>query len=362
MLKILARNHKNEKWQTIEATTYEAESELQHFIAKEPSLIAVNEVREGSGSLVAIIREFPLNTGSIDILGFTQDGQIVIIECKLAKNNDLKRKVIGQLFEYGAGLWGMDYDSLDKRIIQKTNKTLIEFIRQKIEDPNWDEDGFRTNIIESLKDGSFVLMVIVDEMNEDLKSIIQYINNSGNPAFSIAAFEMKRFQLDETEILVPHVHGLFEKETLRKTQLQSEYIDFFGKCIDSLNKQLPKNYPPPSPLCYYRINTGLGNIHYEWGFHGQPRSSFGVEIHMEKGNREQNIAIYDVCIRKKNQLEDALSEKLIFQKDWGKFWSRIYIEKQEGKMNNELKDWAVEKMKIMIDILQPELDKLRAGK
>jgi hypothetical protein len=33
--------------------------------------------------------------------------------------------------------------------------------------------------------------------------------------------------------------------------------------------------------------------------------------------------------------------------------------KNEGKMTNEVKDWAVEKMETFIEILQPELDKLK---
>ena len=36
----------------------------------------------------------------------------------------------------------------------------------------------------------------------------------------------------------------------------------------------------------------------------------------------------------------------------------IYIEKDDGSISEELKIWAVEKMKIFYDTLQPELDKI----
>jgi len=50
---------------------------------------------------------------------------------------------------------------------------------------------------------------------------------------------------------------------------------------------------------------------------------------------------------------------MVVQQDWGKTWARLYIEKQQGKITDDLRDWAVEKMYILIQILQPELDKAK---
>jgi len=60
----------------------------------------------------------------------------------------------------------------------------------------------------------------------------------------------------------------------------------------------------------------------------------------------------------KNELEEKLQEKVIFQENWGKRWSRLYIEKQEGKLTEELKQWAVEQMTMLYNILQPKLTRL----
>jgi hypothetical protein len=43
----------------------------------------------------------------------------------------------------------------------------------------------------------------------------------------------------------------------------------------------------------------------------------------------------------RSQIESETGEKLIFQKEWGKRWSRIYFEKNEGKFTEDLKEWAV---------------------
>ena len=60
----------------------------------------------------------------------------------------------------------------------------------------------------------------------------------------------------------------------------------------------------------------------------------------------------------KDNIEKKTDEKLIVQEDWGKYWSRIYIEKNEGKMTDELKEWAIEKMVLFIEFLNPKIEEL----
>jgi hypothetical protein len=119
------------------------------------------------------------------------------------------------------------------------------------------------------------------------------------------------------------------------------------------------NYPDPKPWSYYQIQTGIPSVHFEWGFHGRPRSSFGVELHLEKGNKDYNTNAIEKLSHLKTKLEKATGEALIIQKDWGKKWSRIYTELPEAKPTEELKAWGVRNMKAFIEILQPELDKLK---
>jgi hypothetical protein len=143
-----------------------------------------------------------------------------------------------------------------------------------------------------------------------------------------------------------------------KTLTQSEYIQFYARCIDLLKKKYPREYVAPAPMYYYQIPTGISSVHFEWSFHGRPRSSFGVELHFEKGNKESNLSLLSACVKLKDQLEKALNETMIVQNDWGKTWSRLYFEKQQGKITDDLRDWAVEKMLLLIQLLQPELDKI----
>ncbi len=205
-MKILMRTSKNTPWALVESAAYGAEAELQKLLAETPSLISINEVREGTSPLYAAVREFPLPIGSVDLLAFNPEGEIVVIECKLATNQEIKRKVIGQVLEYGANLWEMSYSELDQTIKLRTGQNLAELMQGSFNSPE-DEETFRLNVETHLKSGNFILMIVVDEINEELSRIVRYLNVSGKTAFSLAALEMRRFHSDQIEMLVPRVFG-----------------------------------------------------------------------------------------------------------------------------------------------------------
>lgn len=243
-MKILLRNKGQKGWNTVSSFSYKDEKELQKLLTESPDLIPSRDLREGAGDLVAVVREFPLTIGSVDLLAFSRDGDIAIIECKLADNPEGKRKVIGQVLEYGSAIWGMSYADMDQKNKLRTGKSLADFVRDEVNDPSWDEETFRTNIEEHLQEGNFILVIVVDEINENLTQIIRFLNACGNPKFSFAALEMRRFHSGSTEVLVPRVDGDYRPPSLRdpseriswtkdliltdaKAKLKSQALDIF---------------------------------------------------------------------------------------------------------------------------------------
>jgi len=210
-MRILIRNSGAKKWDFAESVKAKAETELQKLLVESPSLIPVGEIREGVSSLVFAVSEFGLpGSGNTDILAFTANGAISIIECKLAVNPESKRKVIGQILEYAAYLWEMRYEEVNTRIRNSREKDLAELV-EEIVAGEWDEESFRSGVEQSLQSGSFILIIVVDEINEDLKRTIRYVNECSESAFSLHALEMQRFHTDSSEILVPHLYGSSSK-------------------------------------------------------------------------------------------------------------------------------------------------------
>ena len=214
-MKILLRNSDQENWQLVSSVSYINEKELQKLLGDSPDLIPVRDMREEAGQLVAVVRELSVSIGAIDILGVTADGDIAVIECKLANNSEVKRKVIGQVLEYGSALWGMSYEEFDQKVQVRTGKPLAELVQNEIDDPDWDEELFRSNIEDNLLSGNFILMIVVDEINEAMTRIIRFLNACGNPQFSFAALEMRRFQSGDVEILLPKVDGDYRPTSQR---------------------------------------------------------------------------------------------------------------------------------------------------
>ena len=282
---------KKEKWHTVQSASYVSESELQALLASEPSLIYIDEIREGAGSLVAAVREFPLDIGFIDIVGFTADGEIAIVECKLANNDEIKRKVIGQVLEYGASLWGMGYETLDQKVTRSTGgKNLADLVRDRVDlAVEWDEEAFRANVKAALETGNFILIIVVDEIHEELSRIVRFINDAGRPAFSFAALEMRRYQQGEVEMLVPHVFGATPKPKSNgssgRTKRKWDEATFFTE-LQTRNRDW---VAPARRILDWAATRGDGSRIW-WGEGG--RTGSFVPVFSHHGEEHQLFAVY----------------------------------------------------------------------
>lgn len=204
-MKILVRTEDDESWREFSSSIFQNEKELQILLSDSPSLIPLNDILGDDAELVYAVCEFPLpNGGRIDILGFTADGRIAVIECKLEANQESKRKVVGQILEYAAYLREITYEDINQKIDGK----LADLVGNMLDNPDWSEDGFRAGVHQSLKSGSFILAIVVDDINDNLKKIIEYINSCANPQFSFHALEMNQFKLNDLSVLVPKLHGM----------------------------------------------------------------------------------------------------------------------------------------------------------
>lgn len=232
-MKIVSRDRESKKWRLAESVVYSAEEELQRILAESPSLIPMSEIRPDTNPLVVAIREFGLpGSGSTDILAFSPEGDIAVVECKLDANPEIKRKVVGQILEYGAYLWGMSYDELDEQVYARTQKHLTELIAQVIDNENWNEEDFREIVTESLKKGDFILIIAVDEANDELKRIISFLNECGSHTFTFCALSVKRFETSHTEILVPTVYGPSLKASDRGDRRKKWNEESFFESVD----------------------------------------------------------------------------------------------------------------------------------
>jgi hypothetical protein len=173
---------------------YALESELQEILASYPELIP------GVSAAAKTCREFQSEAGPADIIVVDSTGELTLVECKLASNPQIRREVVGQMFDYASRLWKMDVEEFASQWRARSSSPL------NLEDAL---EGFslRDSLAMNLEEGRFRIVLAVDRINPPLKRMIEYLNAMAGPATSVIAVEYSRLRQGGIEILMPHVYG-----------------------------------------------------------------------------------------------------------------------------------------------------------
>src|SRR6266705_5895147 len=231
-MSILIRQ-KDGNWRQAEVIPYVDECHLQNMLYKSPELIPV---RDGSNIAPVFIREAGLpGSGSTDLIGVDSNGEIYIVECKLATNPEIRREVIGQILEYAAFLWQMPYEDFDRLFAKRKEKTLKESFAEKMPE-GWECDVFRTRLTENLKNGNFHLIIAVDQMNEQLQEIIAYLCRDG-AGVRLQSIELQLHSEGDTEVLVPQLHPEFTSGGEGRKRVSWDYQGFLADADQMLKQE-----------------------------------------------------------------------------------------------------------------------------
>lgn len=196
-----------EKWRKPANVGYPKEAQLQRLIWETPHFIP-GFSDEGS----VVVREFRAGTGSVDVVCVDGDGNVAVVECKLARNSQFRKYVVGQALWYASSLWRLSYDEFDEAFRARAGQSLAESLSRVLAE-EWDEEGFRAAISLNLEEGNFYVVVAVDEIDEELKGIIEYLNEHTLPSTRVLALELAWAQDGDVELLFPRVYG---EEGIRK--------------------------------------------------------------------------------------------------------------------------------------------------
>lgn len=181
-------------WREAAYAGYALESDLQAILARHPDLIP------GVGEGARTCREFQSEAGPADIVVVGDDGNVTLVECKLAANPQVRREIIGQMFDYASRLWKMDVDDFAVRWQSRTQEPLFG------EDS---ETGvpLREAVARNLAEGRFRIVLAVDAINSPLKRMVEYLNFMSGPNTSVVAVEYSRHTQGSIEILAPRIYG-----------------------------------------------------------------------------------------------------------------------------------------------------------
>lgn len=170
---------------------------LQELIYQHPTCLPMDKIERGLQELVPVCMELGLTCGSLDNLFMTPDGDIVIVEVKLWRNPEMRRAVIAQALDYATDLFNMDYESLEKAVLQSTfasgkRPTKLYDIfddAEKLEEPDFIDEVNR-----KLETGQIVALVVGDGTNTKLENLVEGLQSHAGFHFTFALIELEVFK------------------------------------------------------------------------------------------------------------------------------------------------------------------------
>jgi len=174
---------------------------LQEIIDDAPGLLPVSEIDERiQGRLVSLGREVGTPSGPIDILFISEEGYLIVVETKLWRNPEARRKVVAQVLDYATELRSWDYDRLEQewRKRNQAEDSLFSFVA-----PEGLDEGQWTDCVNlNLQQGRMTLIIAGDGIRSDAERLGEGIKGHPQFEFRLGLIEMRLYQLPDDRMLV----------------------------------------------------------------------------------------------------------------------------------------------------------------
>jgi hypothetical protein len=250
-----------EAWTQPETSAYKDESHLQEVLASHPTQIP--GVTEGS----VAIREFSTSAGPIDICVLGPNGQVTVVECKLEKNSEKRRMVIGQLIDYASALRSDGAQKFRASWANRSDVDLDEFL---------DPDAI-AELENSLSNGRINLCLAVDQIDEDIQRLVEYLNLITAESVMVTALQLSYAKLGSIEVLVPSTFGTEIAHSKQAGAREPSDRWTWETFVDSLHHDGDRKFA--SELHERLMSHSFSGSHHPMWFGARPKGSIFFHIH-----------------------------------------------------------------------------------
>jgi hypothetical protein len=180
------------------------EATLHTLVERDPYLLPL----AGSPRIAVVGREVRLGSGYADLVAIEEDGRLVVIEIKLARNAEARRAVVAQILAYASELQrltpeDLEHDVLADELRKRSHSSLFDAARKLDQTGSLDEDVFRTNLAESIAHGRMRLVLVLDEAPRELVRIASYLRLVAEGRILLDLITLSSYDVGGTEIVVP---------------------------------------------------------------------------------------------------------------------------------------------------------------
>jgi hypothetical protein len=161
----------------------------------------------GAPQVTVLGREVQLGTGRADLLAVESSGRLVIIEVKLAGNSEARRAIVAQVLSYAAYLQGfqpaqLESDALARHLRERGVETVLAAAEADDQQHAIDPRAFADGLAQCLADGSFRLVLVLDDAPDELAQIVGYLE-SLTDRIQIDLITVSTYDVNGSRILVP---------------------------------------------------------------------------------------------------------------------------------------------------------------
>jgi hypothetical protein len=170
--------------------------------------------------------ELPLRSGYADNLFITPLGDLVVVECKLWRNYESRRKVVAQVIDYAKDLQELSYDDFESAIAKATKQPAFKFFDLVISasggtEAALDEPHFIDAVSKNLRRGRALLLIVGDGITENAELLTEFLQQHAGLHFALATVQLAIYDLPFTKghIVVPSI-------PLRTTNITRGIVQF----------------------------------------------------------------------------------------------------------------------------------------
>lgn len=168
---------------------------LRDLIAAHPQILPVHDLDPSYGPLVTVTRELSIpGVGFVDILLMDASGRLVVVECKLWRNPQARREVVGQILDYARELSRWGYEDLQRQVSIATRRQgNALYALACAAGGTLDEAVFVDRVTCDLAAGRFLLLVVGDGITEGTRRIGEYLTAQPGLAFTFGLIEIAQY-------------------------------------------------------------------------------------------------------------------------------------------------------------------------
>lgn len=194
------------------------EAWLRDTLFANPDLLPVHDIEPAYGPLLPLCTELRTAAGPLDIAFINPVGRLTLVECKLWRNAEARRKVVAQVLDYARAIKGWSYADLQRQVSVATGRQgNVPYEIARTAAPNLQEHQFIDNVSRSMREGRFLLLIAGDGIREDVGGIADLINRNATSGFSFGQVEVALYEFPDGSLAV-------QPRAISKTHLIERYV------------------------------------------------------------------------------------------------------------------------------------------